>query len=94
MKLASSFTSTGEKLFHHQAAMQALRDGKGLPIHAWLAAHDLCNHKCAFCSVGERAGDNLPFPAAAIRSSIGARKPERISMTWLISFSPSIWKSA
>jgi hypothetical protein len=62
MKLASSFTSTGEKLFHHQAAMQALRDGKGLPIHAWLAAHDLCNHKCAFCSVGERAGDNLPFP--------------------------------
>lgn len=42
--------------------MQALRDGKGMPIHAWLAAHDLCNHKCAFCSVGERAGDNLPFP--------------------------------
>lgn len=42
--------------------MQALRDGKGRPIHAWLAAHDLCNHKCTFCSVGERAGDNLPFP--------------------------------
>lgn len=61
MKLATSFTSTGEKLFHHQEAMQALRDGSGMPIHGWLAAHDLCNHKCAFCSVGERAGDNLPF---------------------------------
>lgn len=62
MKLATSFTSTGEKLFHHQEAMQALRDGKGLPIHAWLAPHDLCNHKCSFCSVGERAGDALAFP--------------------------------
>lgn len=62
MKLATSFTSTGEKLFFHQEALQALRDGSGMPIHAWLAAHDLCNHKCAFCSVGERAGDNLPFP--------------------------------
>lgn len=62
MKLATSFTSTGEKLFHHQEAMQTLRDGKGLPIHAWLAPHDLCNHKCAFCSVGERAGDALTFP--------------------------------
>lgn len=62
MKLSESFTSTGIKLFHHQEAMQSLRDGNGMPIHAWLAAHDLCNHKCAFCSVGERAGDNLPFP--------------------------------
>lgn len=61
MQLASSFTSTGEKLFHHQEAMQALRDGKGKPIHAWLAPHDLCNHKCAFCSVGERPGDTLNF---------------------------------
>lgn len=41
--------------------MQALRDGSGKPIHAWLAAHDLCNHKCTFCSVGERAGDVLSF---------------------------------
>lgn len=61
MNLTSTFTSTGEKLFYHQEAMQALRDGSGKPIHAWLAAHDLCNHKCAFCSVGERAGDALSF---------------------------------
>lgn len=59
--LATSFTSTGEKLFFHQEAMQALRDGYGKPIHAWLAAHDLCNHRCSFCSVGERAGDVLSF---------------------------------
>lgn len=62
MNLTTSFTSTGEKLFFHQEAMQALRDGGGKPIHAWLAAHDLCNHKCTFCSVGERAGDTLEFP--------------------------------
>lgn len=60
-ELKTSFTSTGEKLFFHQSAMQALRDGSGKPIHAWLAAHDLCNHKCTFCSVGERAGDTLSF---------------------------------
>jgi MoaA/NifB/PqqE/SkfB family radical SAM enzyme len=61
MNLTSTFTSTGEKLFYHQEAMQALRDGSGKPIHAWLAAHDICNHKCTFCSVGERAGDVLSF---------------------------------
>lgn len=61
-RLSHSFTSTGEKLFWHQEAMQALRDGKGTPIHAWLAAHDICNHKCGFCSVGARNGDVLPFP--------------------------------
>ncbi len=59
--LNTSFTSTGEKLFFHQEAMQALRDGSGKPIHAWLAPHDICNHKCTFCSVGERAGDVLSF---------------------------------
>lgn len=61
MQLKDSFTSTGEKLFLHQEAMQALRDGGGKPIHAWLAAHDNCSHKCSFCSVGERPGDVLSF---------------------------------
>lgn len=59
--LTTNFTSTGEKLLCHEEAMQALRDGSGKPIHAWLAAHDLCNHKCTFCSVGEREGDTLSF---------------------------------
>ena len=60
-ELDTSFTSTGAKLFHHQEAMQALRDGKGRPISAWCAPTDVCNHRCAFCSVGERVGDVLRF---------------------------------
>lgn len=60
-ELDTSFTSTGEKLFAHQEAMQALRDGRGMPISCWVAPTDVCNHKCAFCSVGERVGDSLRF---------------------------------
>ncbi len=60
-ELDSSFTSTGLKLFHHQEAMQALRDGKGRPISCWIAGTDLCSHKCSFCSVGQRPQDVLPF---------------------------------
>lgn len=60
-ELDTSFTSTGAKLFHHQEAMAALRDGKGRPISAWCAPTDVCNHRCAFCSVGERVGDVLRF---------------------------------
>lgn len=59
--LDTSFTSTGAKLFHHQEAMQSLRDGKGRPISAWCAPTDVCNAKCAFCSVGERPGDILTW---------------------------------
>ena len=60
-ELDTSFTSTGAKLFHHQIAMEALRDGKGRPISCWVAPTDVCNAKCAFCSVGERVGDVLRF---------------------------------
>jgi hypothetical protein len=60
-ELDTSFTSTGAKLFHHQEAMQALRDGKGMPISCWVAPTDVCNAKCSFCSVGERVGDVLRF---------------------------------
>lgn len=60
-ELDTSFTSTGAKLFHHQEAMQALRDGKGMPISCWIAPTDVCNAKCSFCSVGERVGDVLRF---------------------------------
>jgi MoaA/NifB/PqqE/SkfB family radical SAM enzyme len=60
-ELDSSYTSTGRKLYFHQEAMQALRDGKGRPISAWCAPTDVCNHRCAFCSVGERVGDVLRF---------------------------------
>ena len=59
--LDTSFTSTGEKLFHHQELLQRLRNGSGMPVSAWIAPTDVCNAKCSFCSVGERAGDVLPF---------------------------------
>jgi len=60
-ELKDSFTSTGEKLFAHQEAMQRLRNKQGTPISAWCAPTDLCNAKCGFCSVGMRPADVLPF---------------------------------
>lgn len=60
-ELATSFTSTGEKLLFHQEAMENLRNGKGMPISCWIAPTDVCNAKCSFCSVGERPGDVLPM---------------------------------
>lgn len=60
-ELDASFTSTGAKLFHHQELLEALRNGSGMPVSAWIAPTDVCNAKCSFCSVGERAGDVLPF---------------------------------
>lgn len=60
-ELDTSFTSTGLKLWHHQEAMSALRNGKGMPISCWIAPTDVCNAKCSFCSVGERVGDVLKF---------------------------------
>lgn len=60
-ELDTSFTSTGLKLWHHQEAMEALRNGKGMPISCWIAPTDVCNAKCSFCSVGERVGDVLKF---------------------------------
>lgn len=59
MKLNTSFTSTGEKLFYHQEVMQKLRDGKGQPIVTHIMPTDVCQHSCAFCSVQHRSGDSL-----------------------------------
>lgn len=61
MNLASSFTSTGEKMFYHQEAMEKLRGGRGQPVTTHVMLTDICNHTCAFCSVQARAGDTLPF---------------------------------
>lgn len=60
-ELDSAFTSTGIKLFAHQESMEALRNGKGIPISSWCAPTDVCNARCSFCSVGERVGDVLKF---------------------------------
>ena len=60
-QLKDTFTSTGVKFFHHQEAMQKLRNGRGQPITCHIMTTDVCNHSCAFCSVQARAGDVLPF---------------------------------
>lgn len=90
-ELDTSFTSTGAKLFHHQEAMQALRDGKGRPISAWCAPTDVCNHKCAFCSVGERVGDVLRF--AQIKDFIDQLVPRGLkSITFSGGGNPLIYR--
>lgn len=59
--LNSTFTSTGEKLFHHQEMLAKLRNGYGQPVVAHVMPTDICNYRCAFCSVQYREGDALPF---------------------------------
>lgn len=59
--LNNTYTSTGSKFFAHQEAMANLRGGKGQPIVTHVMMTDVCNHKCAFCSVQHRAGDSLDF---------------------------------
>lgn len=61
MSLVNSFTSTGEKLYWHQEAMAKLRSGKGMPIVTHVLPNSNCNAKCAFCSVGERPTETMPF---------------------------------
>ena len=39
--------------------MAKLKNGKGQPIVTHIMSTDICNFKCAFCSVQHRAGDSL-----------------------------------
>lgn len=41
--------------------MAKLRNRKGQPVVTHIMLTDVCNHKCAFCSVQARAGDSLLF---------------------------------
>lgn len=59
--LLETFTSTGSKFFAHQEVMTKLRNGRGQPITSHVMITDVCNHKCAFCSVQARVGDSLAF---------------------------------
>lgn len=89
--LDTSFTSTGQKLFFHQEAMQALRDGKGRPISAWCAPTDLCNAKCGFCSVGMRPSDVLPF--SVVKTFLDQLAPLGLkSITWSGGGNFLLWK--
>lgn len=59
--LLDAYSSTGAKLFFHQEAMNNLRNGKGQCVVTHVLATDICNHFCSYCSVGQRAGDVLPY---------------------------------
>ena len=41
--------------------MAKLRNRQGQPVVTHIMLTDVCNHKCAFCSVQARAGDSLLF---------------------------------
>ena len=58
-KLADEFTSRGNKFFHHPEALEGLRNGKPKPVVSHIMLTDVCNHKCAFCSVQSRDGQSL-----------------------------------
>lgn len=58
-ELKDHFTSTGAKFFHHREALGGLRTDKPKPVVSHLMLTDVCQHKCAFCSVQSRDGDTL-----------------------------------
>lgn len=60
-ELVQDYTSTGEKLFWHQEALQQLRNQKGVPIVCHILPDDKCQDTCSFCSVLTREGNQLPF---------------------------------
>lgn len=57
--LNRQFTSTGHKFFLHQEAMNNLRNQQGTPVVSHIMLTDICQHKCAFCSVATRDGNSL-----------------------------------
>lgn len=59
--LKSIYTSDGSKFFAHQEVMRKLQNKQGQAITTHVMVTDICNHKCAFCSVQHRVGDSLPF---------------------------------
>lgn len=59
MQLADTFTSRGNKFWHHPDALEGLRNGKPRPVVSHIMLTDVCNHRCAFCSVQSRDGQSL-----------------------------------
>lgn len=58
--LADTFTSRGNKFWHHPEALQGLRPGgKPRPVVSHIMLTDTCQHTCAFCSVATREGNSL-----------------------------------
>jgi len=59
LKTADSFTSTGQKFWHHPEALKGLQNGHPRPVVTHLMPTDICQHTCAFCSVQTREGNIL-----------------------------------
>lgn len=60
IELADTFTSRGNKFWHHKEALEGLRPGgKPRPVVSHLMLTDTCQHTCAFCSVQTREGNTL-----------------------------------
>lgn len=57
--LADTFTSRGNKFWHHPEALEGLRNGKPKPVVSHIMLTDTCQHTCAFCSVATREGNKL-----------------------------------
>lgn len=58
----SSYTSTGEKILHHQEAINNLRSRRNYPIVMHIMPTEKCNLKCIFCSVENRGNAGKIFP--------------------------------
>jgi len=61
-KKESSFTSTGEKILFHEKAIENLRNKRNHPIVLHIMPTELCNLRCAFCSVAQRGKNGKLFP--------------------------------
>lgn len=59
LKINDSFTSTGQKFFHHKEALEGLRTNKQKPVVSHIMLTDVCQHTCAMCSVQTRTGTSL-----------------------------------
>jgi Radical SAM superfamily len=60
IELADTFTSRGNKFWHHKEALEGLRPGgKPRPVVSHIMLTDTCQHTCAFCSVQTREGNSL-----------------------------------
>lgn len=64
--LADTFTSRGNKFWHHPDALKGLRSGSPRPVVSHIMLTDTCQHTCAFCSVQTRVGNTL-LPEVIIR---------------------------
>lgn len=59
IELADTFTSRGNKFWHHPEALEGLRNGKPRPVVSHIMLTDVCQHSCAFCSVATREDNTL-----------------------------------